>query len=88
MQQEYFNPHNPNYEGWLIGVTMDHGKRTGSNPVEQYDADGRLLNTFRNMTQAEKNLGLSRGSICEAIRDGRQAGGYTFKLVTDSEEAS
>ena len=54
-----------------------------SKPVEMYDMNGNLVNTFYGAAEASRQTGISFGSICKAAKDGenrhKTAGGYIWK---------
>lgn len=49
--------------------------------VEQYDLNGNLINTFKNMAEAEREVGASDGKLSEIIRkEDRICKGYQWKF--------
>lgn len=51
-------------------------------PVEQYDFNGKLLNTFNSIQNASKNTNISWSSISENIKNiNKTSGGFIWKKV-------
>ena len=61
--------------------TTEHKRNCkGSIKVEQWSDDGKLLEIFPSMRQAERETGIDATSIGHGIRKGWKYGGYVWKL--------
>jgi hypothetical protein len=57
------------------------GKADGK-PVRQYDKSGQLVMEYASIMEAQRQTGISQGSIGDCLHERRKtAGGYTWKYA-------
>lgn len=69
----------PNNCQWIMG-SENAGKDKPKKPVNQYDLDGDLLNTYISIREAERETGVGNqniGKVCQYKR--KSAGGYLWR---------
>lgn len=79
-----------NYENYSIDESNRRGDSIQANnrfkKVLQYDLNGKYLNSFKNMKDAERSTGVSSKNIFEAIRHLSQtAGGFQWRYEDDAD---
>lgn len=72
-------------DGVLVGVEelnsvrCDNAMRAGKQ-VQQLDTEGNLLTAWKNMSEASRGTGIKTSNISSAVKSGKKAGGYYWKL--------
>lgn len=72
-------------DGVLVGVEelnsvrCDNAMRAGKQ-VQQIDTEGNLLIAWKNMSEASRGTGVKTANISAAVKSGKKAGGYYWKL--------
>lgn len=81
---EKYNSYNKGYNATLGG---DESHIHLGKPIEVYDLNGKYITTYPNMTEAAKEIGISRNTIYGIIHGNRLSSkGYQFKLSNDKKE--
>lgn len=63
---------------------IDHKFIKSGTPVNQYDLDGNLLNTYYNTREATRQTGVSYKTICAVVNHQQKtAGGFQWKYIDD-----
>ena len=75
------------YNGYNSTLGGDESHIHLGQPVEIYDLQGNYITTYSNITEAAKQIGISRSTIYGIIYGNRLSSkGYQFKLVNDNKE--
>lgn len=56
--------------------------------VAVYDRFGEYIDTYKSITEAQENTGLSKPTIAAALKSGKQSKGYAFRYVPVDENAA
>jgi hypothetical protein len=64
-------------------LTKKHISDAVSKPVEQYDSVGNLINIFKSMTEASKEMKVNMSSISRAVTLNRMCADFYWKLISD-----
>jgi transposase len=81
------NNHLSNLE-WVTGTeNMQHSAKTSEmrKPVNQYDKDGKFVDWHKSISDAGRAMGISKGAISTAVKNGTESSNHYWKLRINNE---